>query len=284
MIRPSRFIKQISRHIRREKRLSVGSFLVLAIVLILIDLFWIASINLNEQYRQVLQTVRMELFLSDRVPDSALAIIEQTLLSLEDASSVSFISKDEAARILESDLGSNILEGLDSNPLPRSFILFFGETKNLKALDAMEKQLLRMEGVEAVEFGRPWIQKVENVGRNLRRVGYAVGGLILFVVLLTMANTNRLTARSKSKDFYQLRLLGAGPSYLIYPFLAEGFLSAFIAAALGWALLLNIAGQISFETFTVIMPGIRDVLVYSLLAGFTGLVGAYLGIRRLLIS
>jgi cell division transport system permease protein len=284
MIRPDRFIRQISRHMRREKRLSIGSFLVLIIVILLVDLFWIASINLNRQYQLILQTVRMELFLTDTVSDSSMTVIEQSLLAHEDVSSVSYISKDEAARILENDLGADILEGLEENPLPRSFILFFSRTQSLETLDGLENQLLRMEGVEAVEFGRPWIEKVENIGRTLRRGGYIAGGLILFVVLFTMANTNRLTARSKSKDFFQLRLLGAGPSYLIYPFLAEGFLSAFIAAALGWALLFYLAGQVTFSEFTMIMPRMTDVLIYSMLAGITGVIGAYLGIRRLLIS
>ncbi len=284
MIRPSRFLRQISRHIRREKRLSLGSFLVLAIALILIDLFWIGSINLNDQYQQILKTVRMEVFLSDSVPDSALPVMEQALLALADVSSVSFTSKEEAARILENDLGAGILEGLEENPLPRSYIIFFGRTKNLEALNALENQLVRLEGIEAIEFGRPWIQKVENIGRNIRRIGYAVGGLILCVVLLTMANTNRLTARSKSRDFFQLRLLGAGPSYLIYPFLAEGFLSAFIAAMLGWVLLFYIADQVTFSAFTIILPSLGDTLIYSILAGITGIVGAWLGIRRLLLS
>lgn len=284
MIRPGRFIKQIIRHIRREKRLSVGSFLVLAIVLILIDLFWIASLNLNEQYRQILSNIRMELFLSDTVPDNALPAIELALQSVDDVSSISYISKEEAAKIFENDLGSGILEGLEENPLPRSFIIFFNRPKNLETLDDLESRLMRIEGVDAIEFGRPWIQKVENIGRNLRRVGYGVGGLILFVVLLTMANTNRLTARSKSRDFFQLRLLGAGPSYLIYPFLAEGFMSALMAAALGWAFLYYVNEQLTFSTLTIIMPQLTDVLIYSLLAGITGLIGAYLGIRRLLIS
>lgn len=284
MIRPGRFIRQISRHIRREKRLSIGSFLVLAIVLILIDLFWIASMNINDQYRQILQAVRMELFLGDAIPDSVVGVVEKALLSLEDVSSVNYVSKEEAAQILENDLGSGILEGLEENPLPRSFVISFGRIKNLEELDNLAAVLAKLEGVEAIEFGRPWIQKVENIGRNLRRGSYAVGGLILFVVLLTMANTNRLTARSKSRDFFQLRLLGAGPSYLIYPFLAEGFLSAFIAAALGWVILSNIIGQVSFSSFTIILPAWKDVMVYSLLAGFTGAIGAYLGIRRLLIS
>lgn len=284
MNRPGRFLRQIRRHFRREKRLSVGSFLVLAIVLILIDLFWIASINITQQYSEILRTVKMELFMSDSIADSAMAIIEESLRSLDQVASVQYISKEEAARLLENDLGPGILEGLDENPLPRSFVLNFGRTQSLESLDVLAARLSRLEGVDTIEFGRAWIQKVENIGRNLRRVVYVVGGLILFVVLLTMANTNRLTARSKSRDFFQLKLLGAGPSYLIYPFLAEGFLSAFVAAALGWLILLYLAAQMTFATFTLVMPEVNEIIIYAVLAGVTGMIGAYLGIRRLLIT
>jgi len=284
MIRPARFLKQISRHMRREKRLSIGSFLVLAIVLVLVDIFWIASMSLTDEYHRMLKTVRMEVFLSETVPDSLLDVIESALTSVDGVTSIHFISKEEAARILETELGPGILEGLEENPLPRSYILSFDRLFRLEELDAMERQIMRLEGVDAVEFGRLWIEKVEYIGKMLRRIGYIVGGVILFVVLLTMANTNRLTARSKSRDFFQLKLLGAGPSYLLYPFLAEGFLSAFIAAAVGWVMLYYLAGQISFTAVTLAVPPIRDIVVYSFLAGFTGVIGAYLGIRRLLAS
>lgn len=284
MIRPGRFLRQISRHMRREKRLSVGSFLVLAIVLVLVDLFWIASGTINNEYRKLLTNIRMEVFLSDSVPDSVLTAVRDALESFEGVSSIDYISKDDAAHQLESQFGSGILDGLDENPLPRSYVLHFDHLLHLDELDSMESRIKRLEGVDAVEFGRPWIQKIEHSGRLLQRIGLVVGAIILFVVLLTMANTNRLTARTKSRDFFQLKLLGAGPSYMLYPYLAEGFLSAFVAAALGWALVYYTAQQVSFTTFALVIPSGQDIGIYSLVAGLTGMIGAYLGIRRLLIS
>jgi cell division transport system permease protein len=284
MMHPTRYVKQLGRHVRQEKTLTLGSFLVLAIVLVLIDLFWIGSLTLTRQYHDILKAVRMEIFLSDAVPEIALPVIESSLRTLDGVADVSFVSKDEAALILENELGPGILEGLDSNPLPRSFVISFDRTKSLSDLDAFGAQLMRLEGVETVEFGRPWIEKVELIGRKLRAVGYAVGGVILVIVLLTMANTNRLTARSKSRDFFQLKLLGAGPSFLVYPFVAEGFLSAFLAAGLGWASLFYVNTQVTFATLTIVFPRLGDIFVYALLAGVAGMAGAYLGIRRLLAS
>lgn len=284
MIRPGRFFRQISRHIRREKRLSLGSFLVLFIVLMLIDAFWVASININNEYQDILKMVKMEVYLTDDLPDSSLVTIKTNLEMFEDVAAVEYVSKDDAARILETDLGPGVLEGLDFNPLPRSFVLRFSRGKNLGALDEMAGQLERLYGVDTVDFGRAWIQKVESVGTSLRRVGYIAGGLILFVVLLTMANTNRLTARSKSREFMQLKLLGAGPAYLIYPYLAEGFFSAFIAAWLGWLVFFYAADRVTFTDFTLVLPMISDMAQYCVAAGVTGMAGAYLGIRRYLIA
>lgn len=284
MIRPQRFFRQLNRHFRREKRLSVGSFLVLLIILILVDMFWVASVNINNQYQDILKTAKMEVFLDDDLPDSLLSFFEVTLLQFEDVAFVDFTSREGAARILQGEFGSNILEGLDDNPLPRSYTISFYKGKSLTDLDQLAGQLQELEGVDTVDFGREWIQKVENVGTGLRRIGFFVGGIILFVVLLTMANTNRLTARTKLQEFTQLKLLGAGPSYLLYPFLMEGFFSAFIAAGVGWFILLSLLEQVSFTEFTLILPTIRDIGLYCLAAGLTGMAGAYLGIRRFLIS
>jgi cell division transport system permease protein len=284
MISCGRFARQAGRHIKKEIRLSLGSFLVLVIVMVLIDLFWIASINISQQYRQMLSDVRMEVYLSETVPDSAISVLNSTLGSLVGVSSVEFVSKDDAARALTADLGAGILDGLDSNPLPRSFVLRFSQISDLAALDAMQSRLTRLNGVDGVEFGRPWIAKIEADGRTITRISYSVGGMILLVVLLTMANTNRLTARSKSQDFFQLRLLGAGPGFLVYPFLAEGFLSGSIAAIIGWVGLYYGVDRLAYFSQALLFPPWYQILVYTFLAGVTGAAGAYLGIRRFLIS
>lgn len=284
MIRLQRFGRQINRHIRREKRLSLGSFLVLLIILLLVDMFWVASININNQYQDVLKTARMDVFINDDLPDSLVPFVETALAQFDDVAFVDFTSREEAAAILKGDFGSDILEGLETNPLPRSFTIGFLRSKSLADLDLLAGQLKNLTGVEAVDFGRDWIQKVENVGTGLRRIGLIVGGLILFTVLLTMANTNRLTARTKLQEFTQLKLLGAGPSYLLYPFLMEGFFSAFIAAGVGWLAMTYWFDQISFTAFELIMPETRAIIIYCLCAGFTGMAGAYLGIRRYLVS
>lgn len=284
MISFNRLMRPVGRHILQDKMISLGSFLVLLIALILIDFFWVASINVNRQYEEALRTVRMEIYLSDSVPETLLPTMKQGLLSYKEVDSVDFISKEEAAHLLESDLGAGILDDLEANPLPRSFVVHFGKAISLATLDEIQSHVAKMTGVTAIEYGRPWIEKVEKIGRGFRRIGYLVGGLILFVVLLTMANTNRLTARSKSHDFLQLKLLGAGPMYLIYPFLVDGFLSGFVAALLGWMLLFYIAGQIVLSGFMPVFPSLGQILVYSVLAGMAGMFGAYLGIRKLLVS
>ena len=284
MISFSRLMRPVGHHILQDKMISLGSFLVLLIALILIDFFWVASINVNQQYEEALKTVRMEIYLSDSVPEALLPAMKQGLLSYKEVDSVGFVSKEEAGRLLEADLGAGILEDLGENPLPRSLVVHFGRGINLATLDEIQNHAAKMSGVTAIEYGRPWIEKVENIGRGFRRIGYLVGSLILFVVLLTMANTNRLTARSKSHDFFQLQLLGAGPMYLVYPFLADGFLSGFVAALLGWMLLFYIAGQMMSSGFTPVFPSLGQILIYSVLAGLAGVFGAYLGIRKLLVS
>jgi len=284
MINFNQLMRPGGRHVLQDKMISLGSFLVLLIALILIDFFWVASININKQYEEALKTVRMEIFLSDSIPETVLPTIKQSLLSYQEVDSVDFISKEEAAHLLESDLGTGILDDLEENPLPRSFVVHFGRAVSLATLDEIQSRIAKMTGVTAIEYGRPWIEKVEKIGRGFRRVGYLVGGLILFVVLLTMANTNRLTARSKSHDFFQLKLLGAGPMYLVYPFLADGFLSGFVAAILGWILLFYIASQVVLSGFVPVFPSFGQIFVYSILAGMAGMFGAYLGIRKLLVS
>lgn len=277
-------IRQVIRHIGREKWLFLGSVLVLAILLLLVDMFWIASLSLEARYRQVTNTIAMETYLNDAVPEGNLAALETALKTLPNVDSVAYVSKADAAGILEGDLGEGILEVLEENPLPRSFILRFSRPMTLALLDDCAGRIRTMTGVDAVEFGRPWIEKMERLGRNLHQAMYLLGGLIIFVVLLTLASTNRLSAKGKAPDFFQLKLLGAGPSYLIIPFLAEGFLSGLLAAMLSWGAIFYIAGNITIAAFALYFPSPGEISVYVLAAGLVAMTGAYLGIRKYVVA
>lgn len=277
-------IRQVIRHIGREKWLFLGSVLVLAILLLLVDMFWIASLSLEAQYRQVMSTVAVETYLNDAVPEDNLPALERALKAIPDVASVVYVSKTDAAGILESDLGEGILDVLEENPLPRSFILRFNRPMTLASLDECAGRIKAMAGIDAVEFGRPWIEKMERLGRNLHQAMYLLGALIVFVVLLTLASTNRLSAKGKASDFFQLKLLGAGPSYLIIPFLAEGFLSGLLAALLSWGAIFYVAGNITIAAFALDFPSPAGVLIYVVAAGVIAMTGAYLGIRKYVVA
>lgn len=284
MIGSRLFFKQILRHAGREKRLSLGSFLVMLIILILLDIFWVGSLTINYQYRELLSGVKMEIFLDDLFPEKNLPDLRVALREFEGVSMVKYISAREAALILADELGPGLIDGLDSNPLPRSFEIQFGKMLTLAQLDAMRDNLRRIDHLELIEYQRPWIAKMEKIGQNMRLAGYLIGSVILSIVLLTTANTHRLTARSKSRDFEQLKLLGAGPDYLLYPFLAEGFFSTLIAAVLGWGVILYLISRVSFASFPLLLPDWDQIIIFALGAGLLGLVGAYLGIRKFLRS
>lgn len=284
MIGSRLFFKQILRHAGREKRLSLGSFLVMLIILILLDIFWVGSLTINYQYRELLSGVKMEIFLDDLFPEKNLPDLRVALREFEGVSMVKYISAREAALILADELGPGLIDGLDSNPLPRSFEIQFGKMLTLAQLDAMRDNLRRIDHIQLIEYQRPWIAKMEKIGQNMRLAGYLIGSVILSIVLLTTANTHRLTARSKSRDFEQLKLLGAGPDYLLYPFLAEGFFSTLIAAVLGWGIILYLISRVSFASFPLLLPDWDQIIILTLGAGLLGLAGAYLGIRKFLRS
>ncbi len=274
--------RQIFRQLNRGKRLALGSFLVLFITLLLVDLFWIGGLNSREYYSRLLDQVKMEVFIFDDHPDSLIPATADSLKNITDVDSLMYISKDDAAAILENDLGPGILNQLETNPLPRSFVLSFRGGMNLSDLEAVEGRIMQLAGIDTIEYGRQWIAKVERTGDIVRRLGFGLGLLIVMIVLLTMANTNRLMARSKSNEFFQLSLLGAGDVYLVIPFLAEGFLSGLVAAILGWVLVYFVHDQVSFAQFTIYLPDITYIAAYCLGAGIIGMIGAYFGIRRML--
>ena len=124
MTRISFILKELIRNLIRHPGTAFASFLSLTLILLLFDLFWLASGTSREFYRDLLSDLEMEVFVSEETPDSLITSLESKIISTEGVKIVQFISRDSARVRLEKLVGGDLLAGYEeTNPLPRSFTL-----------------------------------------------------------------------------------------------------------------------------------------------------------------
>lgn len=284
MTRVKYVLKELVRNIYRNPATSFGSFLSLALLFLLFDIFWIAARTSDHFYDEVVSELKVELFIPESVEDSAIAGLGDKLFSLEGVRQVDFVSRDQARRELASLVGVDLLVDYDSlNPLPRSFTLRVDNDKLTSLLmEELADSLSRITGSQSIYYSRNWLAKAEQTRKVFSTAGFALGLLILLAALVSSANNIRMLARVRNAELRQLLLVGAGKLFATMPFLLEGLLLSGFAAAAGWFAIIYAHQNVEFSQLTILLPIQDEIILFVSACSLLGAISGYLGARRML--
>ncbi len=275
-------IKELFRNLFRHPWTAFSSFMSLALLYLLFDLFWIAAGTSERFYTQLLSELEMEVFIEPS--DSTPLDLMPELDAIAGVDSVVYISPETARRRLADLLGTDLLIGYDSaNPLPPSYLLTFQESAlTTETISSIAETVMRMDGVDQVFYGERWLAKAEETRGVILSLGMILGGLILLAALIGSANNIRLMTQTRAVGFRQMQILGAGRFFLAAPFLLEGLVISSMAGAAGWSAILYVYSRVTFTRFELVLPTIQEMAVFVGLVSLVGIISGYLGIRRML--
>ncbi|MDR1562873.1 MAG: permease-like cell division protein FtsX [Dysgonamonadaceae bacterium] len=238
-----------------------------SLVLFLLGILILLSIFAAKLSTHVSESISFDIVLADDITEPQ---INQLMTRLNRASFVKtakFISKDDAIKEIEREIGQDPSEFLGFNPLPAMIVV------NLKA------QYARTDSLPAVErYVRSYsasISKFQHrkellqlTNENLARAWLVFFGLasVLFMISLALiGNTVRLSVYSKRFLIHTMKLVGATAGFIRQPFIKSFIVSGIVAALitnifLTW-LLVYFAG--SLDRITELFAVHELLLVYA---------------------
>src|SRR5699024_11099420 len=155
---------------------SVGSItavlLVLGMILILILSINNVALEVKHKFDEI------QIFLDLDIDEAQRESIEEEIKNCEGVVSIDYQTKDDAMAILEKDLGEDLLEGIEENPLPESFIVKLEDVENA---DGVVKSVEDLEGVDEVKYYKDIISKLITSTNYIRTGGIIVVGVLLFI-------------------------------------------------------------------------------------------------------
>ncbi len=260
---------------------SATAILSLILLLIMIDLAWITSLTGNRYFENQLNEMRIEAFFYDDITDSTALSISKVIRNMDETDSVLFISREDARSNLQSIMGADLLEGFDENPLPRSVVISFDEQfLKVENIGEFITELGGMSGIEEIYYPGEWMQGIEYSRSLLEKFVLILAAVIVITAVLNLLQAMRLSARGRSEEIFQLRLLGAGRDFLAIPNVLEGFFYGLVASALGWLAIFYGAGEFSFQNFDIILPQMNFVIYYCAGVSIVGMFAGYAAIRK----
>lgn len=225
---------------------SVTVVISLALVLFMLGLLGLVIINASKLSNHIKENVGFQVVLKDTTTDAELDILKQELSSSPYCKKVDYISKDEAAKKLQQDLGEDFISFLGYNPLLSSLdVKLNSDYANVDSLAAFEKSILQRHFVKEVIYHKDMIKQVNENAKVISIYILVFSALLLIVAIALINNTIRLSIYAKRFLIRTMYLVGATQSFIRKPFILKGVRQGIIAGILAGFLL---AGFLVFST------------------------------------
>ena len=270
------FLKESVSGFFREKGSTFTSLVSLTFFFLIFGIFLLVTYNLYTFTQKVKSRMEIDVYLQEELAQKEIDELRDKIIQLEGVDQAVFRSKEKALQELKGYLGQNILEGLESNPLPSSWVVKLKPAyQNLDKMEKISIQLKKMAGVEEVDYGRFWVGKIENVFKISLWINLALGVFMVSGSLFTMMQTLRNIRRSRAEELKLFSLLGVGSRFSRKIFLFEGIINGTVSAFLSLLvlyLLFNLFSSFGFElSFLPLILSVAFILFGFLLGGFAGL-------------
>ncbi len=235
----------------------------------------IATILVYEAKRistSVKENVNVELVLNDSVGMAKVTSLQNRIQGKPYVKTTRFVSKEEAAKVLQQDLGENFLDILGYNPLYASFnINLYEPYANKDSFANIKADLMRFEGIKQVNVQNSVLESLDKDMRSGTFIILLVAGALLLFAISLIFNTIRLALYSGRFTIKTQQLFGATRWFIIKPFLGRSILNGFIS---GIAACLLIAGIIFYVDYNLPELGLKgDLITFGLLFGAVILFG-----------
>ena len=217
--------------LKRARLAAFTSIFSLFVAVLLIGVLTRVGFNAYEVSQMLKQQVEVEVFL-ENVDEQTTNELQQRIGEEPIVAEMNYISRDSASKVFREEFGMGGEALADLNFLPASFRVLVSDEASVAQVDSLVQVINDYRGVDEVRFNLALLELLERRTEQLVLIGAAIGLFILFVAIILVFNTIRLTIYAKRDLIRAMKLVGATNGFIRRPFLLEGVVQGVIAGGL----------------------------------------------------
>ena len=278
------FFKRAIDDIFKNRFLNLVTIITISLSVLIASAFLLFFVNTSDIINSWKKGLRIMAYLKPDINNDGLKDLKQTIQSLEDVDTLTFVSRQEALSRLKTQMKhqSSLFASLTRNPLPDSIeIRMTATTESWQKIDSLAARVEALPQIDEVEYGQRWVGRFAHIISLFRLAGYAMGTLFFMATIFIVANTIRLVIYSRSEEVEIMRLVGATDNFIKIPFYFEGLIQGALGAIIGLAMLYMAFIFVSFNVEKGFFPGLfrfhflspallLTILLVSMLVGWLG--------------
>ena len=238
---------------RRILSSSASVVISLSLVLFVIGLLGLVLINAQRLSNYVKENIGFTIMLNEGVNEIEIMNFQKILDAADFAKSSTFVSKEQATKDLQNDLGEDFVSFLGYSPLLASVdVKLNASYANTDSLAVIKTELNDYPVVHTIFYQENLIDKLNS---NVNRLSFFLLSfcILLFVIAFALINnTIRLSVYSKRFLIRTMRLVGATNSFIQKPFLVKGIYQGIYSSIFAIFMLIGSIHLIQSETASML--------------------------------
>lgn len=217
----------------------VTSIISISLVLFLLGIVVSLSILGTQLTKHIKENMGFTVVIKDSASKRGIENVKRELDKAPYVKAVQFISKEDALKELELELGENPKDLLGFNPLQSSIeVKLLSEYASTDSLNWIEKDLRQhSEVVSEVICQRDVIQIINDNLRKAEIILLSISVILMIISFALISNTIRLMAYSRRFLIHTMKLVGATPGFIRRPFILSNIVGGLIASLIAIILL-----------------------------------------------
>ena len=241
----------------------------ISIVLFLISSFTLIALNSEKIINDFKENIPVVVFIKDQSNKIELSKFEKNLEINNTIKKFDFISKKDAANKLSEEIGEDFIDYLGYNPLYDSYDIFFtSDNVNNLFIDQLVEEFKNESFVEEVTYDAPLIDLINKNILILKQWSLIIGSIFLFISIILMNNTIRLSVYSNRLNIKTMQLVGATKFFIKKPFIITHIKLGVLSSIISSVLLVVILYYLNLNFFEIDFEKIKEsvfiTLVFSL--------------------
>ena len=270
----------------RESFFNLHFTSTVSISLVLFMIGIIVSLYLTTHYFTIKskENISLSIILNDTISENDLLRLERYLNATEYTKKVVYISRDSALQEHIAAIGEDPSEFLGYNPLSASLEVYL--TANYACNDSINNVILPrlkiFEGITDVTYQKDMIDLLTRNINKLSLILSLIALVMLFISIVLINNTIRLSIYSKRFIINTMQLVGAKNNFIRRPFVRRSIVNSLIATILSLAMLAGsayfiqtqIGNAINLYHIEIIVPVAILILIISLIINYIATIAA----------
>ena len=285
------FFKEGISGIRLHGLMSFAAVTVIAACLLIISTFALVAYNIDVLIDGLASQNEIAVFVDETLSREEAQALADSLASVPNVSSVTFIPKEEAFENYLDMLGEDayVMEDLrEDNPLRDEYrVVMTDVARHDETVEAIKD----VTGVAATNSEKEISDRLIQMKNIVNAVSYALMALLGAVSVFIISNTVRLAMFARREEISIMKMVGATDGFIRAPFVIEGavlgLLSGVFAFLAEWGVydyiatkLVESSGIFDMVAFAAVWKGLLPVMIG--VGVVIGILGSVLTIRKFL--